>query len=196
MENVIAPATVATPAAKRNITVRTATKSVEAKVVVPKPAVKAAAVKATVTPVVKEVPKATAKAVVKQVPKAVPATAATFKAKTMALAAGLVVALTDKRLTKALSYHTKMTGCLNKTDAGYVLTETGQKVWTAERVNKRPDTFQAIANFVKRGGPIPHMWKNHPPLQIAKDTVLPNPIFWGSFASSEMRLAFVAIWAK
>ena len=120
-----------------------------------------------------------------------------FKPKTMALVAGLAVALTDKRLGKALTYHTNTTGCLEKTaDGKYALTALGASAWTFQRVSKNPTLFTEIANFVKRGGPVPSLWKNQPPLSLDATTRMPNPIFWGSFSSAEMRLAFAALWAK
>jgi hypothetical protein len=120
---------------------------------------------------------------------------AVFKPKVMSLVAGLVVKIEDKRLNKALGYHTKTTGTLEKKAEGYALTTLGEQAWTFQRVAKSPALFQEVANFVKRGGPIPAIWKNQPALKVGEVT-LPNPIYWGSFSTAEMRLAFAAIWAS
>jgi hypothetical protein len=138
-------------------------------------------------------PRATAKPAVRLAAKA----ATEFKPKTMSLVAGLAVALSHKKLSKALGYHSKTTGCIEKTTEGsYTLTALGQQAWEFQRVAKNPALFQEIANFVKRAGPVPSLWKNQPPLEVAPGVQLPNPVFWGSFSSSEMRLAFAAIWSK
>ncbi len=136
-------------------------------------------------------PRATAKPAVR------PANAAEFKSKTMSLVTGLAVALSHKKLGKALGYHSKTTGCIEKTtDGSYALTALGAQAWTFQRVQKNPVLFNEIANFVKRAGPVPALWKNQPPLEVAPGVQLPNPVFWGSFSSSEMRLAFAALWSK
>ena len=147
-------------------------------------------------------PRQTAKAIIApatkvEVKPVVAAKPVDFKLKTMALVAGLAVSITDKRLSKALGYHTRTTGCLEKDPAGkYVLTPLGAQAWGFQRVAKNPALFTEIANFVKRGGPVPSLWKNQPPISLDATTKMPNPIFWGSFSSAEMRLAFAALWAK
>lgn len=120
-----------------------------------------------------------------------------FKPKTMSLVAGLAIALSNKKLTKALGYHSKTTGCIEKmADGKYALTALGEQAWTFQRVQKNPTLFQEIANFVKRSGPVPALWKNQPPMEVSPGVQMPNPVFWGSFSSNEMRLAFAALWAK
>jgi len=202
-----APATapVVAPAAKTKAPVkpRATAKPAAAKVVEPKPEVAAKA-----APKPRNVVKLTAPEVKNVTPtKTAPAAAKTttapakqvgdFKLKPMALVAGLAMALTDKRFKKALGYHTKTTGCLEVTaDGKYALTPLGAQAWGFQRVAKNPALFTEIANFVKRGGPVPSLWKNQPPLSLDATTKMPNPIFWGSFSSAEMRLAFAALWAK
>lgn len=205
---VVLPAatTVVAPVAAKVIKPRTAVAKppVAKKEDAPAPAVKAApkaAVKPRVTakPAAAKVVAPTAPAAAKTVTK--PATVAKpageFKFKPMALAAGLALALTDKRLKKALGYHTKTTGCLSVDSAGkYALTPLGEQAWQFQRVQKNPELWLQIANFVKRNGPTPNLWKNQPPLEVAAGVRLPNPIFWGSFSSDEMRLAWAALWSK
>lgn len=143
------------------------------------------------------VAKVETKAAVKPRVASTAAATTTFKPKTMSLVAGLAVALSHKKLTKALGYHSKTTGTIEKLpDGKYALTALGEQAWNFQRVTKQPTLFQEVANFVKRGGPIPAVWKNQPPLEVAPGVQMPNPIFWGSFSTGEMRLAFAAIWAK
>lgn len=182
--------TAATPAAKKETTAdKAATPAAKAAV---KPRV-------TAKPVVSKVVAPTAPAATKATtkPSAVTKSAGEFKFKPMALAAGIALALTDKRLKKALNYHTKTTGCLAVDSAGkYALTSLGEQAWQFQRVQKNPELWLQIANFVRRNGPTPNLWKNQPPVEVAAGVRLPNPIFWGSFSSDEMRLAWAALWSK
>lgn len=152
----------------------------------------------------KTVATAAKKSVVKTAPKAAKNTPVTVEKKAVkpaakktsvfSLAAGLVVKLDDKHLKTALNYHVSK-GNLKKTDAGIVLTEQGAKLWAVERVAKDPAKFQEIANWIHGKGAVPKEFAGQPATKV--DTLnFPNRLYWGSFATLNMRLAFSALWAK
>lgn len=139
------------------------------------------------TPVTKAA-KADTKAATETAPKAV-----------FALVAGTIAQVVNKGLRQAIAYHVSK-GNLDKVDAGIQLTAQGAMLWTKERVELDPSRFHEVAAFV-HGGAIPKEWNgNHKPVD-AMGTLkgamlkLPNNLYWGSFASSDMRRAFAALWA-
>lgn len=116
-----------------------------------------------------------------------------------ALVAGTIAQVVNKGLRQAIAYHVSK-GNLDKVDAGIQLTAQGAMLWTKERVELDPSRFHEVAAFV-HGGAIPKEWNgNHKPVD-AMGTLkgamlkLPNNLYWGSFASSDMRRAFAALWA-
>lgn len=116
------------------------------------------------------------------------------KTSIFALTAGLVVKLEEKHLKTALNYHVSK-GNLKKTEKGVVLTEQGAKLWNADRVAKDPAKFQEIANWIHGKGAVPKEFAGQPATKV--DTLnFPNRLYWGSFATLNMRLAFSALWAK
>jgi hypothetical protein len=170
---------------------------------------KARAARAVVKPAVATAPKTAAKTTTaaKVAPKTVPKVAT--KATALSLSAGLAVLIAYPKLNKALKYHSEVTGCLKELEQEPAkdgttatkakcmgLTAYGANKWNVERVSRNQELFQRVATFVKRGGPVPSFWSNHPPVEVAKGVQFPNPIYWGGFSTSEMRLAFAAIWAK
>lgn len=170
---------------------------------------KTRAARATVKPVAattKTTQKPAAKTVAPVVPKVTPKAA--VKTTPLSLAAGLAVLIAYPKLNRALKNHYAVTGCLRKVEVAPAkdgttpkgvlteLTQYGANKWNVERVSRNADLFQKIAAFVKRGGPAPEFWAKQPPVEVAKGIQFPNPIYWGSFATAEMRLAFAAIWSK
>lgn len=169
---------------------------------------KTRAARATVKPVAaKTTQKPAAKTTTSVVPKVTPKAA--VKTTPLSLAAGLAVLIAYPKLNKALKYHSEVTGCLKELEQEPAkggttvpkakcmgLTTYGANKWNVERVSRNPDLFQKIAAFVKRGGPAPEFWAKQPPVEVAKGVQFPNPIYWGSFTTAEMRLAFAAIWSK
>lgn len=115
------------------------------------------------------------------------------------LVSGTIAQVINKGLRQAIAYHVSK-GNLAKVDAGIQLTQQGALLWTKERVDIDPARFHEVAAFV-HGGATPKEWAgNHAPTD-AMGTMkgamlkLPNMLYWGSFASSDMRRAFSALWA-
>lgn len=115
------------------------------------------------------------------------------------LVAGTIAQVVNKGLRQAIAYHVSK-GNLAKVDAGIQLTAQGAMLWTKERVELDPAQFHEVAAFV-HGGPVPKEWNgNHKPVDAMGTTKgamlkLPNNLYWGSFASSDMRRAFAALWS-
>lgn len=115
------------------------------------------------------------------------------------LVAGTIAQTMHKGLRQAIAYHVSK-GNLAKVDAGIQLTAQGAMLWTKERVDIDPARFHEVAAFVQ-GGECPKEWKGQPVTSNAAGTMkgamlqLPNVLYWGSFASSDMRRAFAALWA-
>lgn len=134
---------------------------------------------------VKTSPKASAKATQKT---------ETKKAHVFALVAGLAVKIEHKALKQAVAYHVGR-GSLKRTEEGIALTAQGKALWEVERVAKDPAKFQEMAAFV-RGGECPKEFKGQPITHAADGVQFPNMLYWGSFATLNMRQVFAALWAK
>jgi hypothetical protein len=111
------------------------------------------------------------------------------------LVAGTIVKIENKMLKKAIDYHCKQ-GNLAKVETGVKLTAQGANRWTTERVSNDPAQFNEIAKALHSSGEFYKAWNRQPATKVNKDIRFPNPIFWGSFARTEMRQAFAAIFAK
>lgn len=112
-----------------------------------------------------------------------------------ALVAGLAVKIEHKALKQAVKYHVAK-GSLKLTTAGVELTPAGKALWDAERVAKDPAKFQEFAAFVKGGADTPKEWAGQPTTTVAENVKFPCMLYWGSFATLNMRQAFAAIWAR
>lgn len=115
------------------------------------------------------------------------------------LVAGTIAQILNKGLRQAIAYHVSK-GNLTKVDAGIQLTQQGALLWSKERVDIDPARFHEVASFV-HGADTPKEWKGQPIATNAAGTMrgamlqMPNMLYWGSFASSDMRRAFAALWA-
>lgn len=122
-------------------------------------------------------------------------TKAAPKAHTFALVAGIAVQITHKGLKQAVKYHTAK-GSLKLTDKGVELTPQGASLWGVERVAKDPAKFQEFALWMKGAGPVPKDFATQPATEAAPGVPFPNMLYWGSFATLNMRQVFAALWAK
>jgi hypothetical protein len=138
----------------------------------------------------------TAKTSVKpQAAKPVQAQQTASKGHQFRIAAGIVAKIEHKELNKAIKYH-KAQGNIVATDKGYKLTEKGAANF-GKRAADNPQEFQEIAAFVHGKGACPKVWagqKTH--VKVSESLTLPNMLYWGGFVTSNMRLAFAALWAK
>lgn len=116
-----------------------------------------------------------------------------------ALVAGTIAQIINKGLRQAIAYHVAK-GNLTKVDAGIQLTAQGALLWAKERIENDPARFHEIAGFV-HGGAVPKEFAGQPVSANVAGTMqgkalqFPNNLYWGSFASSDMRRAFAALWA-
>ncbi len=111
------------------------------------------------------------------------------------LVAGTIVKIENKMLKKAIDYHCKQ-GNLCKVETGVKLTAQGAAKWTAERIATDPAQFNEIAKALHGKGDMYKAWNRQPAAKVNDSIRFPNCIYWGSFARSELRQAFSAIWAK
>ena len=113
------------------------------------------------------------------------------------LVAGTIAKIESALLKGAVANHVKK-GNLDRIDGQtFRLTAQGALLWSKERIEVNPQNFQTIAAYVMDGKTTPDAWAGHPSTQVSTTAkAFPNVVYWGSFASREMRQAFAALWSS